>query len=79
LVLDELRQGFAALTSLAGIATVGAEGTDLDGLLGRAMTLPATRGAALFSRVGGDVTLVRGVGSARDGREDRSRRAESTS
>ncbi|MBK6844562.1 MAG: hypothetical protein IPP20_05130 [Gemmatimonadetes bacterium] len=62
LVLDELRQGFAALTSLAGIATVGAEGTDLDGLLGRAMTLPATRGAALFSRVGGDVTLVRGVG-----------------
>jgi signal transduction histidine kinase len=62
LVLDELRQGFAALTSLAGVSTTGAESDDLDGLLGRAMTLPATRGAALFSRAGDEVRLVRGVG-----------------
>ena len=62
LVLDELRQGFTALTSLAGIATTGAKGDDMDGLLGRAMTLPATRGAALFTRVGETVQLERGVG-----------------
>ncbi|MEP7381585.1 MAG: hypothetical protein ABI910_07855, partial [Gemmatimonadota bacterium] len=62
LVLDELRQGFSALTSLAGITPTGTQRDDLDGLLGRAMTLPATRGAALFSRAGEDVELVRGVG-----------------
>ncbi len=63
LVLDELRQGFAALTSLAGIATTGTDRDDLDALLGRAMTLPATRGAALLTRAGGEVQLVRGVGA----------------
>jgi signal transduction histidine kinase len=62
LVLDELRQGFAALTSLAGITNTGAASDDLDALLGRAMTLPATRGAALLSRAGDEVHLVRGVG-----------------
>ncbi len=62
LVLDELRQGFGALTSLAGITPTGTQRDDLDGLLGRAMTLPATRGAALFSRAAGEVQLVRGVG-----------------
>lgn len=62
LVLDELRQGFGALTSLAGISSSGAQPDDLEGLLGRAMTLPATRGAALFTRANGAVHLVRGVG-----------------
>ena len=63
LVLDELRQGFAALTSLAGVVSDGEHADDLDALLGRAMTLPATRGAALFARAGGAVILVRGVGA----------------
>lgn len=62
LVLDELRQGFAALTSLTGITTTGTDRDDLEALLGRAMTLPATRGAALVTRAGEGVQLVRGVG-----------------
>jgi signal transduction histidine kinase len=62
LVLDELRQGFAALTSLVGMANTGTDRDDLDALLGRAMTLPATRGAALLTRTGRDVRLERGVG-----------------
>ncbi len=64
LVLDELRQGFAALTSLAGRTSGGADrdDDDMDALLGRAMSLPATRGAALLAREGDAVRLVRGVG-----------------
>ena len=66
LVLDELRQGFSALTSLAGAAAGVAAGhageNELDDLLERALTLPATRGAALFSRAEGAVVFSRGVG-----------------
>jgi len=62
LVLDELRQGFAALTSLAGVSTATRSGDDLEALLSRAMTLPATRGAALFVRAGDQVRLMGGVG-----------------
>ncbi|MEO6443602.1 MAG: histidine kinase [Gemmatimonadaceae bacterium] len=62
LVLDELRQGFVALTSLAGVGMDGVPADDLDALLNRAMSLPATRGAALFARAEGRVEFVRGVG-----------------
>ena len=62
LVLDELRHGFAALTSLASSSPTGALGDDLEGLLGRAITLPATRGAALFTCTDEDVRMVKGVG-----------------
>jgi len=66
LVLDELKQGFTALTSLAAMANTVAERDDLEVLLGRAMTLPATRGAALLARTAGEgaseTTMVRGVG-----------------
>ncbi len=62
LVLDELRQGFSALTSLAAVVSDGVHTDDLDALLGRAMTLPATRGAAIFARAAGGIALVRGVG-----------------
>ncbi len=70
LVLDELRQGFSALTSLAAVVSDRAHSDDMEALLGRAMTLPATRGAALFTRNdragkaigGGSVAFVRGVG-----------------
>jgi len=64
LVLDELRQGFAALTSLAGVVSDGAHSDDVEALLGRALTLPATRGAALFTRGDGRVAFVRGVGES---------------
>ena len=65
LVVDELRQGFAALTSLAGFSATGVQGDVLGELLQRAMQLPATRGAGLFVRDGdGDgVQLLRGVGA----------------
>jgi signal transduction histidine kinase len=62
LVLDELRQGFSALTSLAGVAADGGDEDELDALLERALTLPATRGAALFSSAGNHVSFTRGVG-----------------
>ena len=62
LVLDELKQGFTALTSLAATANTVAERDDLEVLLGQAMSLPATRGAALLARTGSETTLVRGVG-----------------
>ncbi|MEO7965035.1 MAG: ATP-binding protein [Gemmatimonadaceae bacterium] len=68
LVLDELRQGFSALTSLAAVVSDRGQTDDMEALLGRAMTLPATRGAALFSRGDrtdgrdGGVSFVRGVG-----------------
>jgi signal transduction histidine kinase len=63
LVLDELRLGFGALTSLAGVASEPAHAGELDALLKRALTLPATRGAALFARHGEAVAFVGGVGA----------------
>ncbi|MCC6927732.1 MAG: sensor histidine kinase [Gemmatimonadaceae bacterium] len=62
LVLDELKQGFTALTSLAATTSTVAERDDLEVLLGQALSLPATRGAALLARAGRETTLVRGVG-----------------
>lgn len=63
LVLDDLRQGFGALASLAG-GTVG-ESVDaaVGTLLARAMELPAARGSAYFSADAGRLRFVRGAGA----------------
>ena len=62
LVLDDLRGGMRALTSLAeGTATAGSSNR---GLLEHAMTLPAARGAALYRSEAGHLTWREGVGTA---------------
>ncbi|ODT02142.1 MAG: hypothetical protein ABS52_14965 [Gemmatimonadetes bacterium SCN 70-22] len=62
LVLDELREGFTALTSLARVSAMGEQDDVIAGILDRAMHLPATRGAALVALAGDDVRVVRAAG-----------------
>lgn len=62
LVLDDLREGFSALTSLAGGVRGASGNAVLDALLARAVTLPAARGAAFFVVRDGEARFLRGAG-----------------
>lgn len=63
LVLDDLRRGLAALQALSGDVSRLAPGTDSIGLLlERPLSLPAARGAAIYTLEDGVAKLVRGSG-----------------
>ena len=63
LVLDDLRRGLGALSSLSGdLQHAGHEQDVLDALLARPLTLPAVRGSALFLADGAGARFVRGAG-----------------
>ncbi len=62
LVLDDLRQGFGALAALSGSAVGASVDSAIGTLLGRALELPATRGAAYFTRDLSHVALRQGAG-----------------
>ncbi|MBI1722897.1 MAG: GAF domain-containing sensor histidine kinase [Gemmatimonadetes bacterium] len=63
LVLDDLRRGLAALSTLSGdLQRGGPDSDDLRHLLQRPLALPAARGSALYVLEGGRARFVRGVG-----------------
>ena len=65
LVLDDLRRGLAALSTLSGDLTREGGTPAADGLarvLERPLTLPAVRGAAIYTLKDGVATLIRGSG-----------------
>jgi len=64
LVLDDLRRGLGALQALSGdvMARWGPGQDSIALLLERPLSLPAARGAAIYTVEGGAATLVRGSG-----------------
>jgi signal transduction histidine kinase len=64
LVLDDLRSGMRALTSLAASTTASSGATS--GLLEEALALPTARAAALYRREGEQLAVAGGVGRAAD-------------
>ncbi len=63
LVLDDLRRGLTALSTLSGdLQRGGPDQDDLARLLQRPLALPAARGAAMYVSDDGGARLVRGVG-----------------
>ena len=63
LVLDDLRRGLSALSSLSGdLQHAGREQDVLSALLARPLTLPTVRGSALFLLQQGRPRLARGAG-----------------
>lgn len=63
LVLDDLRRGLAALSSLSGdLQRAGRQQDVLDALLARPLTLPAVRGSALYMVDAESGRFVRGAG-----------------
>ncbi len=65
LVLDDLRRGLVALSSLSG--DLQRRGDVLHALLERPLSLPAVRGTAYFARTAGHVlSCLRGAGSCAD-------------
>lgn len=72
LVLDDLRRGLTALSTLSGdLQRGGPDQDDLGRLLQRPLALPAARGAAMYVREGTGARFARGVGvcAAWDGLE----------
>ncbi len=63
LVMDDLRQGLRALTSLAGGVPGASRDDVLQVLLAQACTLPAAAGGAFFALQAGDVRCQRGAGA----------------
>ena len=65
LVADELRSGVVALSTLTAEQATGASAprsTLLDGLLSRAVAIPAVSGAAVYGRDSGGLVCERGAG-----------------
>lgn len=63
LVLDDLRRGLQALSTLSATSSADGQRDIVDELLARALTLPAARGAVLYRCDAPDVRFVRGVGA----------------